>query len=77
LPTEAWSVYLGIAREWLAERDGIADAYHVDEQGFRHFAGTTNAEPKVSARRWSDALLPLLDEYVVALRTDMARMPQW
>lgn len=77
LPTEAWSAYLDIAREWLAERDGIAEACHVDEQGFRHFAGTTKAEPKVSPRRWSDALRPLLDDYAVALRTDMARMPRW
>jgi hypothetical protein len=77
LPTEAWSAYLDIAREWLAERDGIAEAYHVDEQGFRHFAGTKNDEPKASSRRWSAALRPLLDEYVVALRTDMTRTPQW
>jgi hypothetical protein len=77
LPTETWSTYLDIGREWLAERGGIAETYHVDEQGFRHFEGTKANAPKASSQRWSDALRPILSEYAAALRTDMARRPRW
>jgi hypothetical protein len=77
LPTEAWSAYLDIAREWLAERGGIAEAYQVDEQGFRHFAGTKTVDRELNSQHWSDALRPILGEYLAAVRTDMARVPRW
>jgi uncharacterized protein (DUF362 family) len=77
LPTQAWSTYLDIAREWLDERGVTHDSEHVDEQGFRHFAGTKTVEPQVNSQRWLDAVRPLVREYAAAVRSDMERVPRW
>ena len=78
LPTQAWSPYLDIAREWLTERGVTRDSSHdVDEQGFRHFAGTNDAEPQVDSQRWRAAMRPLLNEYATAVRSDVDRVPRW
>ncbi|MDH6244435.1 hypothetical protein [Mycobacterium sp. OTB74] len=77
LPTQAWSTYLGIAREWLDERRVTHDSDDVDKHGFRHFPGTTSTERQVDSKRWLDALRPLLHEYAAAVRSDMERVPRW
>jgi len=78
LPTQAWSAYLDIAREWLTDRGVTRDASHdVDEHGFRHFVGTNAAEPQANSQRWRAAVRPLLDEYATAVRSDMERVPRW
>jgi hypothetical protein len=77
LPTQAWSTYLDIAREWLDERRVTADPHDVDEQGFQHFPGTKIADRQDDSQRWRAAVRPFLDEYAVAVRSDVERVPRW
>lgn len=77
LPTQAWSTYLDIAREWLDERRVTADQHDVDEQGFQHFPGTKDADHQCNSQRWRAAARPFLDEYAVAVRSDTERVPRW
>jgi hypothetical protein len=77
LPTQAWSTYLDIAREWLTERGVTRDPHHVDEQGFLHFPGTKAADRQLNSQRWLDAVRPLVHEYAAAVRSDIERVPRW